>query len=59
MKIIFFSDPDEIPDPKLLINFELKKKYGIFFKNVLILNLIFLILTKLLGREREFVNPKI
>ena len=29
---IFFSDPDEIPDPKLLINFELKKKYGIFFQ---------------------------
>jgi len=29
---IFFSDLDEIPDPKLLINFELKKKYGIFFQ---------------------------
>ena len=29
---IFFSDPDEIPNPKLLINFELKKKYGIFFQ---------------------------
>ena len=29
---IFFSDPDEIPDPKLLINFELKKKYAIFFQ---------------------------
>ena len=29
---IFFSDPDEIPDPKLLINFNLKKKYGIFFQ---------------------------
>ena len=27
---IFFSDPDEIPNPNLLINFELKKKYGIF-----------------------------
>jgi beta-1,4-mannosyl-glycoprotein beta-1,4-N-acetylglucosaminyltransferase len=29
---IFFSDPDEIPDPKLLLNFNLKKKYGIFFQ---------------------------
>jgi len=27
---IFFSDPDEIPKPEILINFELKKKYGIF-----------------------------
>ena len=31
--IIFFSDPDEIPNPKLLINFNLKKKYGIFFQD--------------------------
>ena len=30
--IIFFSDPDEIPNPKILNNFELKKKYGIFFQ---------------------------
>ena len=30
---IFFSDPDEIPNPNLLINFELKKKYGIFFQD--------------------------
>tara|TARA_B100000900_G_scaffold405479_1_gene415135 strand:- start:849 stop:1652 length:804 start_codon:yes stop_codon:yes gene_type:complete len=29
---IFFSDPDEIPDPKILVNFNLKKKYGIFFQ---------------------------
>tara|TARA_B100001093_G_scaffold512119_1_gene581387 strand:- start:691 stop:1503 length:813 start_codon:yes stop_codon:yes gene_type:complete len=29
---IFFSDPDEIPNPKLLVNFDLKKKYGIFFQ---------------------------
>ena len=29
---IFFSDPDEIPNPDLLIDFELKKKYGIFFQ---------------------------
>ena len=27
---IFFSDPDEIPKPEILINFELNKKYGIF-----------------------------
>ena len=30
---IMFSDPDEIPNPKTLINFKLKKKYGIFFQN--------------------------
>ena len=30
---IFFSDPDEIPNPITLNNFELKKKYGIFFQN--------------------------
>ncbi len=30
---IFFSDPDEIPDPKILINFELNKKFGIFLQN--------------------------
>ncbi len=29
---IFFSDPDEIPNPKLLKNFELTKKYGIFLQ---------------------------
>ena len=29
---IFFSDPDEIPDPKILVNFSLRKKYGIFFQ---------------------------
>ena len=30
---IFFSDPDEIIKPELLINFHLKKKYGIFLQN--------------------------
>ena len=29
---IFFSDPDEIPRPEILINFNLKKKYGIFMQ---------------------------
>ena len=29
---IFFSDPDEIPDPKIFKNFDLKKKYGIFLQ---------------------------
>ena len=29
---IFFSDPDEIPKPEVLINFNLKKKYGIFMQ---------------------------
>ncbi len=30
---IMFSDPDEIPNPKKLKNFNLKKKYGIFMQN--------------------------
>jgi len=30
--LIFFSDPDEIPNPEILRNFKLKKKYGIFFQ---------------------------
>ncbi len=30
--LIFFSDPDEIPDPKILNNFNLRKKYGIFLQ---------------------------
>ncbi len=29
---IFFSDPDEIPNPEILKKFELKKKYGIFMQ---------------------------
>ena len=29
---IFFSDPDEIPNPNLLVNFSLEKKYGIFLQ---------------------------
>ena len=29
---IFFSDPDEIPNPIILNNFNLKKRYGIFFQ---------------------------
>ena len=29
---IFFSDPDEIPNPEVLKNFELKEKYGIFMQ---------------------------
>ena len=30
---VFFSDPDEIPKPEMLINFNLKKKYGIFLQD--------------------------
>ena len=32
--LIMFSDPDEIPNPEKLKNFELKKKYGIFFQKM-------------------------
>ena len=30
---IFFSDPDEIPRPEILIDFSLKKKFGIFLQS--------------------------
>ena len=30
---IFFSDPDEIVRPEILLNFNLKKKYGIFLQD--------------------------
>ena len=30
---IMFSDPDEIPNPEILKNFKLKKKYGIFMQS--------------------------
>ena len=32
--LIFFSDPDEIPNPNLLSNFVLRKKYGIFLQKI-------------------------
>ena len=35
---IMFSDPDEIPNPKTLINFKLKKNMVFFYKIVLIIN---------------------
>jgi beta-1,4-mannosyl-glycoprotein beta-1,4-N-acetylglucosaminyltransferase len=31
---VMFSDPDEIPKPELLVNFKLKKKYGIFMQKM-------------------------
>ena len=31
---VMFSDPDEIPKPELLINFKLKKKFGIFMQKM-------------------------
>ena len=31
---VMFSDPDEIPNPKILKNFQLKKKYGIFSQKI-------------------------
>ena len=31
---VMFSDPDEIPKPELLVNFKLKKKFGIFMQRM-------------------------
>ena len=50
---IFFSDPDEIPKPEILINFELKKNMAFFYKNVLIISLIYIIPTNLPGKGQE------
>ena len=55
---VFFSDPDEIPNPSLLINFNLKKNMVFFFKIVLILSLIYIIPTKPPGKEQELVRKK-
>ena len=35
---IMFSDPDEIPNPKLLKNLNLKKKFGIFMQKYFVYN---------------------
>ena len=56
---IFFSDPDEIPDPKIFKNFDLKKNTEFFSKSVLTINLIFITLTSHLGKELECVERKI
>ena len=50
---IFFSDPDEIARPELLKNFKLKKNMESLCRIVLIINLTYLILTSLLGKELE------
>ena len=34
LDLILFSDPDEIPNPKLLKNLSLQKDYGIFYKSI-------------------------
>ena len=56
---IFFSDPDEIIEPKFLQDFNLKKNMEFFYRNALILNLIYSIHTKALGRVQECVKKKI
>ena len=37
--LIMYSDSDEIPNPEILKNFNLKKKYGIFLQNFYVYNL--------------------
>ena len=55
---IFFSDPDEIPKPEILVNFELKKNMEYFYKIVLIINLIYLIHLNHPGKELELQKKK-
>ena len=57
---IFFSDPDEILNPEVLKNFDLKKKYGIFLQRFFNYKFnIFNPYYKVLGREQKFVKKKI
>ena len=56
---IFFSDPDEIPRPEILINFELKKNMAFSCKNALIINSIYITHMKAHGKGRECVKKKI
>lgn len=37
---ILFSDPDEIPNPKIIKNIKLKKKFGIFFQKTYVYNFL-------------------
>ena len=53
---LFFSDPDEIPDPYKLKNFKLKKNTEYFCKNFIHINLIFIINMIRHGKELEYVN---
>ena len=56
---IFFSDPDEIPKPEILNNFELKKNMAYLCKMSLIINLIYLILLRVHGKDQEYAKKKI
>ena len=56
---LIFSDPDEIPNPDILNDFQLKNKYGIFFKVVSIINSIYLIPMRHLGKAQEYVKKEI
>ncbi len=56
---IFFSDPDEIPKPELLSNFNLKKNMEFLCKIVLIINLISLIHSSHLGKVQGLQKKKI
>ena len=47
-----FSDPDEIPDPKLLKNIELKDM-GYFFRKCTVINLTFIMNMKAHGKEQN------
>ena len=48
-----FSDPDEIARPELLINFELKNKYGIFMMDCFNYKFNLFNPMSLPGREQE------
>ena len=56
---IFFSDPDEIQKPEILINFELKKNMEYLCNKRSIIKLICLMNTKAHGKEQEFVKKRI
>ena len=55
---IFFSDPDEIPRPEILKNFNLKKNMEFLCNSVLIISLIYTINMKAPGKELGSVKEK-
>ena len=55
---IMFSDPDEIPNPKILANLKLEKNMVFFFSKCIVINSIFIINMKVLGKVPESVKKK-
>lgn len=56
---IMFSDPDEIPNPKIFKKFNLKKNLEYFYRKCIATNLIYTINMKVCGKVQEYVKKRI